>query len=80
MIFIRHTGEIKPLITVWFEKSIKKKEIPYYNYDDFNNIKEIGSGATATVYAASMKKTKKPFAFKKFFATLSMNEVINEVF
>ena len=61
-----------------FEKSIENKEITYYDYQDFNNISEIGSGGFASVYTASWKNTQSKFAIKKFKISIT-KEVMNEV-
>ncbi|CAB4398643.1 unnamed protein product [Rhizophagus irregularis] len=64
----------------WFEESIEKKEITYYDYKDFNDISKIGSGGFASVYATSWKNTKSKFAIKKFDKlSITINEVKNEI-
>ncbi|CAB4424099.1 unnamed protein product [Rhizophagus irregularis] len=64
----------------WFEESIEKKEITYYDYKDFNDISKIGSGGFASVYATSWKNTQSKFAIKKFDKlSITINEVKNEI-
>ncbi|GBB97802.1 hypothetical protein RclHR1_03070018 [Rhizophagus clarus] len=51
----------------WIEDAISKKLIKYYEYKDFYNIQEIGSGGFAKVYRANWKKPHIRYAIKSFF-------------
>ncbi|GES93951.1 kinase-like domain-containing protein [Rhizophagus clarus] len=50
----------------WIEDAISKKLIKYYEYKDFFNIQEIGSGGFAKVYRANWKKSHIRYAIKTF--------------
>ncbi len=52
----------------------------FYDYQEFNNISEIGSGGFSSVYTACWKNTDAKFAIKKISkAFITKDEVINEV-
>jgi serine/threonine protein kinase len=65
----------------WIEESITKKHIKYYEYEQFHNIKEIGSGGFGKVYRANWKNSPKYFALKSFFNlnNATVKEIVNEV-
>jgi serine/threonine protein kinase len=50
----------------WIEEAISKKHIKYYEYENFNNIEEIGSGSFGKVYRANWKSSKSFLALKSF--------------
>ncbi|GBB96650.1 hypothetical protein RclHR1_00280042 [Rhizophagus clarus] len=50
----------------WIEKAISKRLIKYYEFKDFSNIQEIGSGGFAKVYRANWKKSHIRYAIKSF--------------
>ncbi|GES93342.1 kinase-like domain-containing protein [Rhizophagus clarus] len=50
----------------WIEEAISKKLIRYYEFKDFSNIQEIGSGVFAKVYRANWKKSHIRYALKSF--------------
>ncbi|CAB4440998.1 unnamed protein product [Rhizophagus irregularis] len=51
----------------WIEEEISKKLIKYYEYDQFYDIREIGSGGFGKVYRANWKNSHKRYAIKSFF-------------
>ncbi|RIA86891.1 hypothetical protein C1645_828590, partial [Glomus cerebriforme] len=51
----------------WIEEAINKKHIKYYEYDQFNDFQEIGTGAFGKVFRASYNKAENYFALKSFF-------------
>ncbi|GBC10628.1 hypothetical protein RclHR1_00980005 [Rhizophagus clarus] len=55
----------------WIEEAISKKNIKYYEYKHFSNIKEIGVGSFGKVYSANWKNSEKYLAIKSF---LKFNE------
>ena len=67
-------------LSEWFKKSIENEEIKFYDYQEFNNISEIGSGGFSLVYTACWKNTRTKYAIKKFSKSFTTkDEVINEV-
>ncbi|EXX67414.1 uncharacterized protein OCT59_023840 [Rhizophagus irregularis] len=65
----------------WLEEAIGKKYIKYYEYNHFNNIKEIGSGSFGTVYRAKWKNSRSYMALKSFFNlnNVTIKEIVNEL-
>ena len=65
----------------WIEEAISKKLIKYYEFEYFNNIQEIGSGAFGKVYRANWKDPYKYFALKYFytFNNTMAKEIVREV-
>ncbi|GES88018.1 kinase-like domain-containing protein [Rhizophagus clarus] len=51
----------------WIEEAISKKLIKYYEFDQFHNLQEIGSGGFGKVYCANWKNSHKRYAIKTFF-------------
>ena len=41
----------------WFEKAIKNEHIKHYEYNQFKDIREIGSGELGKVYQANLENT-----------------------
>jgi serine/threonine protein kinase len=50
----------------WIDQCIEERHIKYYEYYDFNNLEEIGSGGFSKVYRANWKQNEKYFALKSF--------------
>jgi serine/threonine protein kinase len=64
----------------WIDEAISKEHIKHYEYKNFNNIQEIGSGGYGIVYRADWKNSKKCFALKSFELNgATANEVVREV-
>ncbi|GBC20869.2 kinase-like domain-containing protein [Rhizophagus irregularis DAOM 181602=DAOM 197198] len=51
----------------WIEEAISKKLIKYYEFDQFYNFQNIGSGGFGRVYRANWKNSHKSYAIKSFF-------------
>ena len=50
----------------WIEDAISKNYFKYYEFKNFNNIQEIGSGSFGKVYRAKWKNSEQYFALKTF--------------
>jgi hypothetical protein len=51
----------------WIEDAISKKLVKYYEFEQFNNIQEIGYGNFGKVCCANWKNSSKRHAIKSFF-------------
>ncbi|GBC02718.1 hypothetical protein RclHR1_04780005 [Rhizophagus clarus] len=65
----------------WIEEAINKKHIKYYEYEEFKNIQEIGSGAFGKVFRANWKNHGHYLALKSFFNlnSITLKEIVNEL-
>ncbi|EXX54256.1 uncharacterized protein OCT59_024282 [Rhizophagus irregularis] len=65
----------------WIEEAIHKEHIKYYEYKEFNNFQEIGTGGFGKVYRANWKNLEKYFAVKSFFSlnNITVKEIIREL-
>ncbi|GBB99019.1 hypothetical protein RclHR1_00340010 [Rhizophagus clarus] len=65
----------------WIEEVIIKEHLTYYEYNQFNNIQEIGTGSFSRVYRANCKNLEKIFALKSFFnfENITMKEIVHEL-
>ncbi|UZO03909.1 uncharacterized protein OCT59_024309 [Rhizophagus irregularis] len=65
----------------WIEEAIHKEHIKYYEYKEFNNFQEIGTGGFGKVYRANWKNLNKCFAVKSFFSldNITVEEIIREL-
>jgi hypothetical protein len=65
----------------WIEEAINKNHIKYYEYENFNNIEEIGSGSFGKVYRVNWKNSHSYLALKAFFNLndVTIKEIVNEV-
>ena len=65
----------------WIEEAIVKEHLKLYEYNQFSNIQEIGSGVFGKVYRANWKNLEKNFALKSFFSlnNITMKEIVREV-
>ncbi|RGB31579.1 kinase-like domain-containing protein, partial [Rhizophagus diaphanus] len=64
----------------WIKEAINKEHIKYYEYNEFSDFQEIGSGGFGKVYSANWKNLK-CFALKSFFNPnkITLKEIIREV-
>uniref|UniRef100_U9UBR8 Protein kinase domain-containing protein n=1 Tax=Rhizophagus irregularis (strain DAOM 181602 / DAOM 197198 / MUCL 43194) TaxID=747089 RepID=U9UBR8_RHIID len=65
----------------WIEVAISEDYFKYYDFKNFSNIKEIGSGGFAKVYRANWKNSNQYFALKHFFKPddAAVKEIAHEV-
>ncbi len=64
----------------WIENGISNHYINYHEYNEFQNIRQIGFGAFGKVYRASLENSDTVVALKSFENNnVVMKEVINEV-
>ncbi|EXX58133.1 uncharacterized protein OCT59_019287 [Rhizophagus irregularis] len=64
----------------WIEEAIYKEHINYYEYKDFHDIQEIGSGGFSKVYRAYWKNTDRCFALKDFFELgFNVKQLVSEI-
>jgi hypothetical protein len=76
-----HDTENKDDWINWIEEAIDKYQLKYYEYKEFNNFQEIGTGNFGKVYRANWKNLEKCIALKSFFNLNNINvkEIIREV-
>ena len=65
----------------WLEEAIAKKHLKYYEYKNFSNIQEIGSGGFRKVFRANWKKFENYLVLKSFFNlnNVTVKEIVREV-
>src|ERR1044072_6744212 len=64
----------------WIEDGIAKDYINYYDYDEFQNLKCIGTGGSSIVYQASWECSDTVVALKSLKnGTNFTKEIVNEV-
>lgn len=65
----------------WVEEAISKKRIVHYEYEDFRNIKEIGTSDLGKVYRANWKNNFQFFGLKSLsnINDNAIKEIIHEV-
>jgi pyruvate/2-oxoacid:ferredoxin oxidoreductase beta subunit len=65
----------------WLEEAIAKKYLKYYEYKNFSNVQEIGSGGFGKVYRANWKNFEDYLALKSFFNlnNVTVKEIVREV-
>ena len=65
----------------WIEEAIAKEYLKHYEYENFSNIKEIGTGGFGKVYRAKWKSFENYFALKSFFNldNATVKEIVCEV-
>jgi hypothetical protein len=65
----------------WIEESITKKRIKYYEYEEFNNIQELGSEGFGKTLRVNWKKSDQYLLLKSFknFDNLVAKELVHEV-
>jgi serine/threonine protein kinase len=50
----------------WLNNSIAEQHIKYYDYSDFKNFQQLGSGAYGNVVRVNWKNSNRFFAIKSF--------------
>ena len=65
----------------WIEVAIAEEYLKYYEYKNFSNIKEIGSGGFGKVFRTNWKNFENYFALKSFFNlnNVTVKEIVREV-
>jgi len=65
----------------WIEEAIVKEYFKYYEYENFSDIEEIGSGMFGKVSRAKWKNSEQYLALKSFFNldSITVKEIVNEV-
>jgi serine/threonine protein kinase len=64
----------------WIEEGISKRFINYIEYNEFQNIQRVGSGAFGKVYKANWKSSNTVVALKSFINDgCILKEIVNEV-
>ncbi|POG64543.1 kinase-like domain-containing protein [Rhizophagus irregularis DAOM 181602=DAOM 197198] len=65
----------------WIEEAIIKQHIKYYEYENFKNIQEVGSGAFGKVFRANWKNFGHYLALKSFYNLndITLKEIVNEL-
>ncbi|PKK69856.1 kinase-like protein [Rhizophagus irregularis] len=65
----------------WIEEAINKKHIKYYEFENFKNIQEIGSGTSGKVFRANWKSFDHYLALKSFYNLnkITLKEIVNEL-
>ncbi|RIA83969.1 kinase-like domain-containing protein [Glomus cerebriforme] len=65
----------------WIEEAISQKCFKYYEYKDFTNIQEVGTGGFAKVFRANWKNSVQYFALKSFYNLNNINgkELVREL-
>ncbi|POG64544.1 kinase-like domain-containing protein [Rhizophagus irregularis DAOM 181602=DAOM 197198] len=66
--------------TNWIEEAIIKQHIKYYEYENFKNVQEVGSGAFGKVFRANWKNFGH-LALKSFYNLndITLKEIVNEL-
>jgi hypothetical protein len=76
-----HDTENKNEWINWIEEAIDKGQLKYYDYEEFINFQEIGTGGFGKVYRANWKNLEENFALKYFFNldNITVKEIVREV-
>ncbi|POG61378.1 kinase-like domain-containing protein [Rhizophagus irregularis DAOM 181602=DAOM 197198] len=64
----------------WIEEGLSKKLIKYYEFEQFYNLQEVGSGGFGKVQRANWKNSHKYYALKSFstFNDTTIKEIVHE--
>ncbi|CAB4379603.1 unnamed protein product [Rhizophagus irregularis] len=65
----------------WIEEAINKRHIKYFEFENFKNIQEIGSGAFGKVFRANWKNFDNYLALKSFYNLnkITLKEIVHEL-
>ncbi|RGB36158.1 kinase-like domain-containing protein [Rhizophagus diaphanus] len=64
----------------WIKKAIEEEYLQYYDYKQFSDIRQVGTGGFGTVFRANLKNSEQQFALKSFkLNNTSKEEIINEL-
>ncbi|CAB5380706.1 unnamed protein product [Rhizophagus irregularis] len=64
----------------WIEKAIEEEYLQYYDYKQFSDIRQVGTGGFGTVFRANFENSEQQFALKSFkLNNTSKEEIINEL-
>ena len=63
----------------WIEVAIAEEYLKYYEYENFSNIKEIGSGGFGKVFRANWKNSEQYLDLKSFKNLDNVKEIVREV-
>ncbi|GET58411.1 kinase-like domain-containing protein [Rhizophagus irregularis DAOM 181602=DAOM 197198] len=65
----------------WIEEGLSKKLIKYYEFEQFYNLQEVGSGGFGKVQRANWKNSHKYYALKSFstFNDTTIKEIVHEI-
>jgi hypothetical protein len=65
----------------WIEEALAKEYLKYYEFGNFKNIQEIGSGAFGKVFRANWKNFDHYLALKSFYNlnNITLKEIVHEV-
>ena len=65
----------------WIEEAVDKEYFKFYEYKQFSNLQQIGTGAFGKVFRANWKNSEKYFALKSFFNldNVTVKEIVREV-
>ena len=66
----------------WIEEAIAKEYLKYYEYQNFSNIREIGTGGFGKVFRANWKDNLEQYLVLKSFLNLNnitVKEIVREV-
>ncbi|CAB4395990.1 unnamed protein product [Rhizophagus irregularis] len=65
----------------WIKEVVDKEHLKYYEYKEFNNFQEIGTGSFGKVYRANYKNFEKNFSLKSFFGlnNITMKGIVREL-
>ncbi|GBC05719.1 hypothetical protein RclHR1_00640007 [Rhizophagus clarus] len=65
----------------WIEEAINKEHTKFYEYKQFSNFQQIGSGSFGKVYRVNWRNLEKHLALKSFFNldNITMKEIVHEL-
>ncbi|CAB4385491.1 unnamed protein product [Rhizophagus irregularis] len=65
----------------WIKEALTKEYFKYYEFENFKNIQEIGSGEFGKVYRANWKNLEHYLTLKSFFNpnNITIKEIVNEL-